>query len=99
MCPDFHRIFTAAAGRTTPTKKDENTRVPSPSTLSSMNARAQEGGSNDEAVASNNKSKASSEYRKVHGEKQESDNEETIVYSKKDKDGFEMVPLDDAGEQ
>ena len=99
MYPNFSYVTTtaAAASRSTPTKKDENTRVPSPSTLSTS-VPALEAGSNDDVVAGD-KSKAITEYRKIHGEKSDSGNEETIVYSKSKKDGFEMVPLEDTGEQ
>ena len=68
--------------------------------MSSPSAPALEGGSKDDALSSQ-QSKAIEQNRKAYtnvSENDESDNQELIVTSQGNKDGFEMVPLEDGGD-
>lgn len=93
----YQLAATAAAAATSPPKKDETTRVPSPSTLSSPSVPVLEGGSNDDVVQSDNLQAVEND-RKAHNLNVDN-NEEPIASNTTNKAGFEMVPLEESGEQ
>lgn len=87
----------AAAAATSPPKKDETTRVPSPSTLSSPSVPVLEGGSTDDVVQSDNLQAVEND-KKAHN-LSDDNHEGPIASNTTNKAGFEMVPLEESGEQ